>query len=177
MLDPSETNIAIDANAPDRDGGERDALVDRFNALVEARTLTIVVAYGVRSEVENPRTPAEVKDAVKPRTFNLRAGLNAAQQEERRRVAATMPGQRQAWATCRWTPRTGGQVSARSAARSAAHACGSHRKMRRSPRRPRADRVGSVPDRSARWAHPYCDLAPAARPHSSMDEKCSLRSS
>ena len=90
MLDPRNTNVALDANALDRNGSERDSLVDRVNALVEDRTLTIVVASDVRAEVQNPRTPAEVKDAVLPRIFNLRHALNATQQDERRRVAAML---------------------------------------------------------------------------------------
>jgi hypothetical protein len=92
MLDPRKTNVALDANALDRNGDESDALVARLNALVEARTLKVVVAFGVRAEVQHPRTPAEVKDAVLPRIYNLCADLNATQHEQRRRVAAIMQG-------------------------------------------------------------------------------------
>ena len=75
MLNPRKANIALDANALDRNGTERDFLVDRLNALVESGTLTIVVAGGVRAEVQHPRTPTDVQDAVLPRIFNLRPGL------------------------------------------------------------------------------------------------------
>jgi hypothetical protein len=92
MLNPRKTNIALDANALDRNGTERDALVDRFNALVESGLLTVVVAGGVRAEVQNPRTPTDVQDAVLPRIFNLRPGLNAAQKDERRRIGAILQG-------------------------------------------------------------------------------------
>ena len=34
MLNPRKTNIALDANALDRNGSERDAFVERFTALV-----------------------------------------------------------------------------------------------------------------------------------------------
>jgi hypothetical protein len=95
MLNPRKTNIALDANALDRKGTEGDALVDRFNALVASGTVTVVVAHGVRREIQHPHTPPHVKDAVLPRIFNLRPGLNAAQQEERRRVAVVLQGNAQ----------------------------------------------------------------------------------
>jgi len=54
--------------------------------------LTVVVAGGVRVEVQHPHTPAAVKDAVLPRIFNLRPGLNSPRQNARRHVAAVMQG-------------------------------------------------------------------------------------
>ena len=87
MLNPRKTNVAVDANALDRKGGERDALVDRFNDLVASGTVTVVVAAGVRDEVQHPRTPSDVQDAVLPRIFNLRPDLNPEQQEQRRQIA------------------------------------------------------------------------------------------
>ena len=92
MLNPRKTNVALDANALDRDGGEKDALVDRFKPRVASGTVKIVVSRGVCAEVQRPRTPTEVKDAVLPQPFNLRLGLNAAQQAERRRVAFILQG-------------------------------------------------------------------------------------
>jgi hypothetical protein len=92
MLNPRKTNVALDANALDRNSSERDALVDRFNAVVASGTVTVVVPGGVRSEVQHPHTPSDVKDAVLPQIFNLRPGLNATQQEERRRVAVILQG-------------------------------------------------------------------------------------
>ena len=90
MLNPRKTNIALDANALDRNGSERDAFVERFTALVVSGTLTVVVPGGVRSEIQHPHTPSDVQDAVLPQIFNWRPGLNAAQQEERRRVAVIL---------------------------------------------------------------------------------------
>jgi predicted nucleic acid-binding protein len=92
MLDPRKTNVAIDANALDHKGGERDALVDRFNAAVKSGTVTVVVAAGVRDELRHPRTPSDAKDAVLPQIYNLRPGLNAAQREVRRQVAIILQG-------------------------------------------------------------------------------------
>ncbi len=85
-LDPRICNISCDANALDRDGTANDALVDRFSELSRACELTVVVAAGVRGEVQHPRTPQDVKAAVLPQIFNLRPGLNASQQADRRRV-------------------------------------------------------------------------------------------
>ena len=68
MLDPRLTNIGHDANAIDCDGSPRDALVARFRDLVVAGRLSVVVADGVRDEVQHPHTPADVKAAVLPRT-------------------------------------------------------------------------------------------------------------
>ena len=95
MLDPQICNVACDANAVDCDGSERDSLVDRFRALASMGRLSVVVPGGVREEVQHPRTPAEVKDAVLPRIFNLRPGLIDSQRDGRRRVAAVLHGNAQ----------------------------------------------------------------------------------
>jgi hypothetical protein len=89
---PRICNIGHDANALDRDGSPRDALVDRFRALATAGTLIAVVAGGVRDEIQHPHTPADVKDAVLPRIFNRRPGLNASKRKDRRRVANVLQG-------------------------------------------------------------------------------------
>lgn len=91
-LDPRICNISVDANALDHDGSPKDALVDQFDALVTKEVLNVVVAGGVRGEVEHPHTPAQVQDAVLPRIFNLRPGLNASQQTERQKVLAIVKG-------------------------------------------------------------------------------------
>lgn len=92
LLPPCRVNIGLDANALDLDGGSRDALVARFRGLVEAGTINIVVAEGVRQEVQHAHTPSHVQDDVLPRIFNLRPGLNASQRDSRQRVAAILQG-------------------------------------------------------------------------------------
>ena len=92
MLNPRKTNVALDGTALDHKGDERGALVDRFNAAVKSGTVTVVVAAGVRGEVQHPHTPSDVQDAVLPRIFNRRLGLNPAQQGERRQVAIILQG-------------------------------------------------------------------------------------
>jgi hypothetical protein len=66
-LDPRICNIALDSNALDRDGSVKDELVSRFREMTEAGQLTVVIAGGVRDEVQHPRTPADVKRGVLPR--------------------------------------------------------------------------------------------------------------
>jgi hypothetical protein len=89
---PRKGNIGLDANALDRDGSTRDELVERFEQMSAARELSIVVAGGVRSEVQHPNTPAGVKAAVLPRIFNLRPRLITGQQHARSRVEAILRG-------------------------------------------------------------------------------------
>lgn len=91
-LDPRICNIALDANALDRNGSARDQLVDRFEKLVADGMLNVVLAGGVREEINNPGTPKGVKDAFLPRIFNFRPELIARQQEERCRVRAILQG-------------------------------------------------------------------------------------
>lgn len=91
-LDPRICNIALDANALDRDGSARNQLVDRFEKLAADGTLNVVLPGGVRDEINNPGTPRAVKDAFLQRIFNLRPGLVAEQQAARRRVLAILEG-------------------------------------------------------------------------------------
>ena len=91
-IDPRISNIGLDSNALDRDGTARDQLVERFELMSEANELTVVVAAGVRGEVQHPNTPPGVKAAVLPQIFNLRPGLNSDQQGARRRVATILQG-------------------------------------------------------------------------------------
>jgi hypothetical protein len=94
-LDPRICNIGHDANVFDRDGTARDALVERFEHLCSAGTLTLVVAGGVRQEAQHPRTPGHVKEVVLPQIFNLRPGLNTEQEAARRAVYALLQGNAQ----------------------------------------------------------------------------------
>jgi hypothetical protein len=91
-LDPRICNIALDANALDFDGNPRDALVTRFRKLMDDRELNVVIAGGVRGEVQHPNTPAHVRADMLPQIFNLQAGLNTSQQSERQQVAVILQG-------------------------------------------------------------------------------------
>jgi len=91
-LDPRINNVAHDADVLDRDGSPRDNLVDRFIELAASWKLKVVTPSGVRQQVQHPHTPRDVQRAVLPRIFNLRPGLNTAQQDTRRRIAAVLQG-------------------------------------------------------------------------------------
>jgi hypothetical protein len=92
-LDPRRCNIGHDANVLHLDGSDRDRLVDRFLKLSSpGGPPTVVMAAGVRGEIQNPRTPDHVKAAALPQIFNLGPGLIASQQDARRRVHAIMQG-------------------------------------------------------------------------------------
>jgi len=91
-LDPRICNIALDANALDLGDMESDQLVIRFRELSDTAKVNVVLAGGVRGEVQHPNSPEQVKAAMLPQIFNLRPGLNVGQQSERRRVAAILQG-------------------------------------------------------------------------------------
>lgn len=55
--------VALDANALDRDGGARDALVDGFLALVAEGRVRAFLPSGVAAEMRDPRAPAAVRAA------------------------------------------------------------------------------------------------------------------
>ena len=91
-LDPRKANIGCDANALDRDGDLRNRLVKRFCDLVAQGVLRLVVAGGVRWEVQHPKTPGGVKAVFNPQIFNLRPGLNVSQRALRTKVRAILRG-------------------------------------------------------------------------------------
>jgi len=91
-LDPRICNISCDANAVDRDGTARTALVDRFVGLCDDGTLNVVMAGGVRDETSHPRTPAVVRDFMSDQIFNLRPSLNSGQQATRAKIARVLQG-------------------------------------------------------------------------------------
>ena len=53
--------IALDANALDRDGTDRDALVDRFRTLMQDGLIDVVVTEGVGRELRHPHAPGQVR--------------------------------------------------------------------------------------------------------------------
>jgi hypothetical protein len=90
-LDPRKCPVAIDANALDRGGSNRDALVDRLLALYNAGTINLILPKGVRLEISNPNTPAHVQEAA-PKIFTIGVGLNADEKRRKRIIAAELQG-------------------------------------------------------------------------------------
>lgn len=63
-LDPRICNILFDANALDRDGSARDAMVQRLLALRQTGKINIVIPGSVRREATHPHTPKSVQEAI-----------------------------------------------------------------------------------------------------------------
>lgn len=91
-LDPRICNVAIDANALDRDGSDHDALVDRVLALSAAGGINLIVPKRVRNEVSNPKTPAHVQDAALPKIFTIGVALNSDEERRKRIILAELQG-------------------------------------------------------------------------------------
>lgn len=91
-LDPRLCPIAIDANALDKKGGDRDALVDRLIALSESGAVRLIVPKRVRTEIQNPRTPASVQKAALSQIFTIGVGLNTDEERRKRIITAELQG-------------------------------------------------------------------------------------
>lgn len=91
-LDPSKVNVAIDANAFNRSGGAHDQLVDRVLKLGSEGKIRLIAPRGVRHEVEDPRTPAAVQEAILPLIFTTPTGLTNQEQASRRKIEAVLQG-------------------------------------------------------------------------------------
>src|SRR5262245_56136833 len=90
-LDPRACTVACDANALDG-AGVSGELVDRFRDLSSQGVLTVVVGKGVGDEVQHPRTPSNVKQAIPPQTPNVRLRLTHTQQIARFCVQSILQG-------------------------------------------------------------------------------------
>ncbi len=89
-LDPRICNIAVDANALNRDGNGE--LVDRFEELVQSGKVSVVLAGGVRKEIMHPRAPQAKKNALLPQIFNLRPELTVSQMHNRDAIRLCLQG-------------------------------------------------------------------------------------
>jgi len=100
-LDPRRSGIVIDANALDRDGTSRDALIDRLLALQHRGQISITLPRGVREEALHTRTPRYVRDEIFSKIFTIPRGLTEQELQQRRRIEAvlqsnSMPGKHRA---------------------------------------------------------------------------------
>jgi predicted nucleic acid-binding protein len=91
-LDPRKCPIGIDANALNRDGSEHDELVERLLDLDKAGTISLIVPHGVRREIENPRTPKTVREAMLFRIFTIPTGLTSQERDIRKGIEAVLQG-------------------------------------------------------------------------------------
>lgn len=91
-LDPRICPVAIDANAFDRDGRARDNLIDRLLGLSLAGAVNLIVPKRVREEIQNPRTPAHVREAALPLIFTIPVFLNPDEQRRKRVIEQELQG-------------------------------------------------------------------------------------
>jgi hypothetical protein len=91
-LDPRICPVAIDANALNRDGGERDDLVDRLLGLSSAVTIRLLLPKRVREEILNARTPTHIQKAALPQIFTISVGLNSDEQRRHRIIVQELRG-------------------------------------------------------------------------------------
>lgn len=91
-LDPRTAKIACDSNALDYAGGDADRLIDRFRELAAEGRLAAVMAAGVRNEVENPRTPRQVQETIRPEIPSPTTRLSLSQQDCRFKVRIILQG-------------------------------------------------------------------------------------
>jgi hypothetical protein len=91
-LDPRKANVAIDANALDRDGTDHDKRVDRLLELRRAGAIRLIVPRGVRIEAQHPHTPAHVSEPILAQIFTLPTELTAQETDTRAGIAAALQG-------------------------------------------------------------------------------------
>jgi hypothetical protein len=91
-LDPRRVNVAIDANALNRDGSDHDKLVDRLLELGRTGAIKLIVPRGVRIETQDPRTPSHVSAPMQVQIFTLPTELTAQEADTRRRIEAELRG-------------------------------------------------------------------------------------
>jgi hypothetical protein len=91
-LDPSKVNVAIDANAFNRDGGAHDQFVDRVLKLGAEGKIRLIAPQGVRREVEDQRTPSCVQEAILPQIFTIPTGLTDQERASRRGIEVALQG-------------------------------------------------------------------------------------
>jgi len=72
-LNPDGANVAIDANALDKSPNVSAADVDRLLLLAETGKIQLIVPKGVRLEMLNPMTPAEVRSTGLSQIFTYNA--------------------------------------------------------------------------------------------------------
>ncbi len=88
-IDPRFFNTLLDAHVLDRTGGPDDAVVDEILGLDE---LTLILPHSVKSEIEHPNTPADVKRRALGLIYTLPVSLTPPEQELHQRVRTIVRG-------------------------------------------------------------------------------------
>lgn len=91
MLDPRKALIAIDSNVLDKNGTERDQLLDRFVSLIESASICVIVTNSVKQEILNAQTPESIKNAYLA-LANTDSALSKEYDEKYHSVSAVISG-------------------------------------------------------------------------------------
>ena len=91
-LDPHFGNNCLDAHILDRIGDLEDPEVQQVIALWESGELQIVLPHSVKSEIEHPNTPRDVKRRVADFIFTIPVTLTTAENDLHQRVLQIVQG-------------------------------------------------------------------------------------
>ena len=91
-IDPRYFNNLIDANVLNRTNGPEDTVVDEILGLAEAGKITLLLPYSVKSEIEHPNTPADVKDRAAGLVFTEPVSLTSGEIEFHQKVRSILQG-------------------------------------------------------------------------------------
>ena len=94
-IDPRYFNNLIDANVLDRTGGPDDAAVDRILELADAGEILVLLPHSVKSEIEHPNTPLEIRHRAAHLIFTEPVNLTPGELAEHARVRAILQGNAQ----------------------------------------------------------------------------------
>jgi hypothetical protein len=91
-LDPRFGNNFIDANVLDRTRGPEDAAVDEILRLHSEDAFTVLLPYSVKTEIEHPKTPPEVKERAEQFLYSMPVQLTTPEVATHARIRALIQG-------------------------------------------------------------------------------------
>lgn len=91
-LDPRKVNVLVDANAFNRDGTDKDRLVDRVLKLIGDGEIIVVAPHGVRNEVQDSGSPTQVQQAFASQLFTISTDLIRQERHSRLEIEAGLQG-------------------------------------------------------------------------------------
>ncbi len=91
-IDPRYFNSLIDANVLDRLGGPDDAIVEEILSLYDDEKVTLLLPHSVKTEIEHPNTPADVKRRALPFIYTEPVSLTPAEVQRHQQVRDLVRG-------------------------------------------------------------------------------------
>ncbi len=91
-IEPRFGNNFIDANVLDRGTTQHDAAVERILGLVNAGEFTLLLPHSVKSEIEHPNTPMEVKRRAAGLIYSMPVELTAPELATHKRIRTLIQG-------------------------------------------------------------------------------------